>query len=847
MKGRVRALSRDFENRQQQQTAPVVPARPSSRGPARQVAEAQKPYQETVQSASTKIVSQENIPSYTARVQQASVRIAPRTIPSSDKHMDDVETRLEAAMAQIQQSIKSSQKFRSSNRTAHRRSVGNLSRVQRGDDRVSRTARCDEYVSPTKNRMSHACNMTPSKISPSPESNDRTLIGNGCKMSPESQDAMVNRAKHNVIAIEQGAVVSPNPQHSRSRVGGLMHTPSKVVNTRDRVNVSPSTGAMVEARKITFGQQPSHQPYGRCLAAPPQSIISRSSSVQVLSFNPGLRTPPSTTPQHAQTVTTAVCFGARHTISPKKSPMKGLTLSPKKSPVKGPVLQHSPRVEVASSRASLPGADIKPKPKRLVRCPSAPTARTYVDPDSADQIFLRFLSEPKAQEALQLFQTLLKKAGLHEEHLDGKIIPYHHIRQLPLGWRAKELLKILDAKVSKSRIEVGAHTKSRPLRALVVGGGPIGMRVAIELRLSGHEVQVLEKRMNFSRINRLHLWDWCKHDLRELGIKHFDPPGPGFGVDPDYCHIGIGELQSTLFKVSLLLGVRFIFGHEYVGIQHSGNSWSAQVKKNESESLSLPFDVLLGADGANSSIAKTPGVDTQLGRVEFGLKKGSAIGLVANFIGQHGVRQFSWARQFAEKKFADLEQKHGVTLENCVYYRSGLQHYLVMTPTAASLISKGVFEDPTKEDLTAGRNVRKEKVREIAQCAAEHFGLPRMEFAPAPDDAMLFDFSGIKRAQSGCAFVSSEEAPEALVMLVGDALLQPFWPEGLGIMRGFLSALDAVAAINAWGGNDAEAARRISFESFAKLKTLCGKTAGMVLQKDIKKYSLDPRTRYRAG
>eukprot|EP00746_Dinoflagellata_sp_MGD_P033458 gnl/MRDRNA2_/MRDRNA2_17982_c0_seq1.p1 gnl/MRDRNA2_/MRDRNA2_17982_c0~~gnl/MRDRNA2_/MRDRNA2_17982_c0_seq1.p1 ORF type:complete len:681 (-),score=107.30 gnl/MRDRNA2_/MRDRNA2_17982_c0_seq1:105-2072(-) len=518
------------------------------------------------------------------------------------------------------------------------------------------------------------------------------------------------------------------------------------------------------------------------------------------------------------------------------SPLK---LSPKKVPS-----------QAVLSRPSVPGAESNNK-QRLTRCPSAPTARAKVDPDCPDQIFLRFLAEPKAQEILHLFQTLLAKADLHQQGIDSSSCPYHRIRQLALGWRAKELLRVLDKRVQKSHKDVREFvgTDPCPLRAVVVGAGPVGLRVAIELKLSGHDVRVLEKRMDFARINRLHLWDWCKHDLKEFGVKYFDPPGCSFGVDPDYCHIGIGELQSTLYKICLLLGVNITFGLNYLGVERSDNGWNVRVNDTSKMESSLPFDALLGADGANSAVARTPGLDEQFGRVEFGLKKGAAIGLVANFMGNGGpgLRQFSWARQFAEARFAQLERKHAVSLENCVYYRGGLQHYIVMTPTAASLIGRDVFQDPSKEDLTAGQNVRKEKIRDIAQEVAEHFGLPRMPFAPVPDDAMLFDFSGIKRARNGCAFLNSQVTgkPEALVMLVGDGLMQPFWPEGLGIMRGFMSALDTVAAINVWGGHDAEAARTISMDTFAKLKTLCGKTAGKVLQGDISKFAIDPKTRYR--
>ena len=40
------------------------------------------------------------------------------------------------------------------------------------------------------------------------------------------------------------------------------------------------------------------------------------------------------------------------------------------------------------------------------------------------------------------------------------------------------------------------------------------------------------------------------------------------------------------------------------------------------------------------------------------------------------------------------------------------------------------------------------------------------------------------------------------VTLVGDALMEPFWPEGLGINRGFLSCLDSCWMISRIGDDD---------------------------------------------
>lgn len=56
---------------------------------------------------------------------------------------------------------------------------------------------------------------------------------------------------------------------------------------------------------------------------------------------------------------------------------------------------------------------------------------------------------------------------------------------------------------------------------LVVGGGPCGLRMAIECLLLGCRVLVVEKRTSYSRNNVLHLWPFTITDLKRLGAKKF--------------------------------------------------------------------------------------------------------------------------------------------------------------------------------------------------------------------------------------------------------------------------------------------------------------------------------------
>jgi flavin-dependent dehydrogenase len=61
------------------------------------------------------------------------------------------------------------------------------------------------------------------------------------------------------------------------------------------------------------------------------------------------------------------------------------------------------------------------------------------------------------------------------------------------------------------------------MRVLVVGGGPGGLRAAIETRLNGAHVELAEMRNEISRHNVLHLWSPVAEDALTIGLKSFIP------------------------------------------------------------------------------------------------------------------------------------------------------------------------------------------------------------------------------------------------------------------------------------------------------------------------------------
>ncbi|CAE8606466.1 unnamed protein product, partial [Polarella glacialis] len=190
------------------------------------------------------------------------------------------------------------------------------------------------------------------------------------------------------------------------------------------------------------------------------------------------------------------------------------------------------------------------------------------------------------------------------------------------------------------------------------------------------------------------------------------------------------------------------------------------------------------------------------------------------------LRQFSLARQFFQPLFKQLEDKTGINLENAVYYKGQAQHYIVMTPTKRSLVDLGVLREaqPASGGLLDRSNVSTECLAAMAKQVGMFFDLPTV--LCESQGVMIFDFSDVQRLES-----ASSMAGNVFVCAVGDALLEPFWPEGLGIMRGFMSALDAASAVAVAASGQTDKAAAQMANTYNVLKSVAAQTASQCLQK----------------
>uniref|UniRef100_A0A2I3TMF0 [F-actin]-monooxygenase MICAL1 n=1 Tax=Pan troglodytes TaxID=9598 RepID=A0A2I3TMF0_PANTR len=453
--------------------------------------------------------------------------------------------------------------------------------------------------------------------------------------------------------------------------------------------------------------------------------------------------------------------------------------------------------------------------------------------------FESFLQAQLCQDVLSSFQELCGALGLEP---GGGLPQYHKIKDQLNYWSAKSLWTKLDKRAGQPVYQQGRACTST--KCLVVGAGPCGLRVAVELALLGARVVLVEKRTKFSRHNVLHLWPFTIHDLRALGAKKFY----GRFCTGTLDHISIRQLQLLLLKVALLLGVEIHWGVTFTGLQpppRKGSGWHAQLQPNPPAQLAnYEFDVLISAAGGKF-VPEGFKVREMRGKL--------AIGITANFVNGRTVEETQVpeisgvARIYNQSFFQSLLKATGIDLENIVYYKDDT-HYFVMTAKKQCLLRLGVLRQdwPDTDRLLGSANVVPEALQRFARAAADfatHGKLGKLEFAQdahGQPDVSAFDFTSMMRAESS-ARVQEKHGARLLLGLVGDCLVEPFWPLGTGVARGFLAAFDAAWMVKRW----AEGAE--SLEVLAEresLYQLLSQTSPENMHRNVAQYGLDPATRY---
>ena len=177
----------------------------------------------------------------------------------------------------------------------------------------------------------------------------------------------------------------------------------------------------------------------------------------------------------------------------------------------------------------------------------------------------------------------------------------------------------------------------------------------------------------------------CPRMERTSGLLHDSD-----GVFP-FNSAAIKILQSILLRTCLILGVKVHSGVSFRKLIEPANAnsgWTVQTTPSSCPITSYHFDVIIGADGKQNSL---PGFHSK----EFRAKL--ALAITVNFVNsftkqEAAVPEISGvAYVYRQDFFNDLADKHGISLENIVYFKDET-HYLVMTAKKQSLLEKGVLK-----------------------------------------------------------------------------------------------------------------------------------------------------------
>nr|XP_057908349.1 F-actin-monooxygenase mical1 isoform X2 [Doryrhamphus excisus] len=451
--------------------------------------------------------------------------------------------------------------------------------------------------------------------------------------------------------------------------------------------------------------------------------------------------------------------------------------------------------------------------------------------------FDHFVQAQDCKDVQRYFDELCQQLDINSKDFRSF---YSKLKERLNYWRAKALWTKLDKRASHPDYQQRkACTKNK---CLILGAGPCGLRTAIELSLLGAQVVVLEKRDTFSRNNVLHLWPFTICDLRGLGAKKFYGKFCSGSLD----HISIRQLQLILLKVSLLLGVEVHTGVEFQGLIEptTEKGWMVKVQPETHPASNYQFDVFISAGG---------GRFVPEGFKHKELRGKLAIGITANFINRNTTAEVQVAeisgvaRIYNQKFFQDLLTETGIDLENIVYYKDDT-HYFVMTAKKMSLLKMDVIRQDFSEveDLLAPANIDQEALRRYARGAA-YFStggkLPDLQFAQnhaGQPDVAVFDFTCMQRAENA-SLVRERRGRKLLMGLVGDCLVEPFWPLGTGIARGFLAAFDTAWMVRSWGNGAPHLKILAERESIYQVLS---QTTPENTSKNYAAYSIDPKTRY---
>ncbi|CAF0935319.1 unnamed protein product [Rotaria sp. Silwood1] len=464
--------------------------------------------------------------------------------------------------------------------------------------------------------------------------------------------------------------------------------------------------------------------------------------------------------------------------------------------------------------------------------------------NTPDELFETFVNAQTFKTILHSFDDLCQSIRIDRKTIGyGKRSLYKVLTSKLTSWKSKSLWTKIDKRGSQKEYENG--NACADMKVCIVGAGPVGLRLAIECALLGARCIVVEKRDRFSRHNVLHLWPYIISDLRNLGAKAFY----GKFATGQIEHISIRQLQCILLKIALVLGVEIYPNVTFIDVIEpisTQQGWRAHFKPETHPIVSTyEFSVLIGADGRRNSLQGFQ-------HKEFRGKL--AIGITCNFINRHTREEQNFeeisgvAKIYNPQFFSELQQQTLIDLENIVYYKNDT-HYFVMTAKKQSLLDKGViYQDyPDAARLLARDNVNFIQLCKFA-CEAAQFATKcssQFAFEFAEDhhgaaDVQMFDFTSLFHAVNASRIIERNDK-QILMALVGDSLLESFWPTGSGIGLGFFGLFDTAWSILKFAKHEHPLKILVERES---IYMLLSQSTPENTKNNHQLYSINPATRY---
>ena len=181
-----------------------------------------------------------------------------------------------------------------------------------------------------------------------------------------------------------------------------------------------------------------------------------------------------------------------------------------------------------------------------------------------------------------------------------------HIKGLPFKY--SKFAHSHKSKLIKRLSEYQSNGASKSLSslnsALIIGAGPAGLRMAINLALLGcPDITVMDRRDWFSRKQIVQIWKITYRDLEKLGIRDIMP---SFNSASGKKLIPITYLQHFLLRVALMLNVKVITNRRFQTIDFERKKIEFLNTENwenpQKEEIDTDFDVIIDASGTRAVV-----------------------------------------------------------------------------------------------------------------------------------------------------------------------------------------------------------------------------------------------------